>query len=83
MNVLFLTIEARGEIDNKVKIKSLQLSTFSDYHTTAMFTAALAKISSKTNTGGVVFPYEMTNLDEVLKLFRSSKVKLKEFTSDE
>ncbi|QDP41531.1 hypothetical protein [Radiobacillus deserti] len=39
----FLTVEVKGIVDNKERVKIVSLSTFSDYHTTAMVTASLAK----------------------------------------
>lgn len=62
----FLTVEVKGIIENKERIKRLSLSTFSDYSTTAMITASLAKIASRKNIKGVVCPLEITTLEEIL-----------------
>ncbi|MGA3677903.1 saccharopine dehydrogenase family protein [Lysinibacillus agricola] len=62
----FLTVEVKGIIDQKEKVKTLALSTFSDYHTTAMATASLAKIAQQKKVKGVVSPFEITDIDELL-----------------
>ncbi|MGG0237475.1 hypothetical protein [Bacillus rhizoplanae] len=74
----FLTVEVKGIIDNKECIKTLSLSTFSDYHTTAMVTAALAKATLHSKIKGVVFPFEITNIDEVLSEINCKDIVLKE-----
>lgn len=62
----FLTVEVKGKIDSKECIKTLSFSTFSDYHTTAMVTAILAKITVHKKIKGVVFPFEIADIDEIL-----------------
>lgn len=75
-----LSVEVTGILNNQKHIKTLTLSTFSDYHTTAMFTAALAKISTQREFTGVVFPFEITDLDEILFQMDCKKVILKELS---
>ncbi|MDR4316254.1 saccharopine dehydrogenase [Niallia circulans] len=70
----FLTVEVKGNIDNKKMIRTISLSTFSDYHTTAIVTASLAKIALKTDIKGVVYPFEITNLDELLSMANCSSI---------
>ena len=74
----FLTVEVKGLIENKECIKTLSLSTFSDYHTTAMVTAALARIAIHKQVKGVVFPFEITNIDEILTEINGKDIELKE-----
>ncbi|PEX82832.1 saccharopine dehydrogenase NADP-binding domain-containing protein [Bacillus cereus] len=74
----FLTVEVKGIVDNKERIKILSLSTFSDYHTTAMVTASLAKIAQQKNVKGVVCPFEVTNLDEVLSEINCPNIVIEE-----
>ncbi|MGZ9585301.1 saccharopine dehydrogenase NADP-binding domain-containing protein [Paenibacillus marinisediminis] len=73
-----LTVEVKGIIDNKEKIKIISLSTFSDYHTTAMVTASIAKIAQQKHVKGVVSPFEITNLDEVLSQINCPRIVLEE-----
>lgn len=75
----FLTVEVKGMIDNRECTKTLSLSTFSDYHTTAMVTAALAQVTVHTRIKGVVLPFEITDLDEVLSEMNCKDIVLKEF----
>lgn len=75
----FLTVEVKGRIDHKACIRTLSLSTFSDYHTTAMVTAALAKIAIHKKFTGVVFPFEITDIDEILTEINCNEIVLKEF----
>lgn len=75
----FLTVEVKGIIDNKECIKTLSLSTFSDYHTTAMVTAVLAKVTVHKKIKGVVFPFEITDIDEMLSEINDKDIVLKEF----
>ncbi|WP_397538587.1 saccharopine dehydrogenase family protein [Rummeliibacillus pycnus] len=74
-----LTVEVKGTIDNKEMIKTLNLSTFSDYHTTAMVTAVLAKIAVHKKLKGLVFPFEIIDLDELLSEINCKDIILKEF----
>lgn len=73
-----LTIEVKGVIGNQQCVKTFVLSTFSDYHTTAMFTAALAKIAINKEISGVVFPFEITDIDEILSIMDCSRITLTE-----
>lgn len=70
----FLTVEVKGIVDNKKRVKILSLSTFSDYHTTAMVTASLAKIAQHKNVKGVVCPFEVTSLDELLSVINCPNI---------
>lgn len=72
----FLTVEVKGLIENKQCIKTLSLSTFSDYHTTAMVTAALAKITIHKKVKDVVFPFEITNIAEILSVINCKDIEL-------
>lgn len=76
---IFLTVEVKGVIDNKEKLKILTLSTFSDYHTTAMATASLAKIAQQKNVKGVVYPFEITDIDELLSKINCPNIIIEEF----
>ncbi|MEH7456695.1 saccharopine dehydrogenase NADP-binding domain-containing protein [Bacillus sp. JJ1127] len=75
----FLTVEVTGVIDDTKCKKTLSLSTFSDYHLTAMVTAALAKIAVNKKITGVVFPSELTSVDEILSEINCKDVTFKEF----
>lgn len=75
----FLTVEVKGRVDNKEKIKIISLSTFSDYHTTAMVTASLAKMAQEKKLKGVMYPFEVINLDDLLSEINSTNVKIEEF----
>lgn len=74
----FLTVEVKGIVDNKERIKIFSLSTFSDYHTTAMVTAALAKVVYHKNVKGVVCPFDITNVDELLSIIDCSEIVVEE-----
>jgi len=74
----FLTVEVKGKIDNKDRIKTLTLSTFSDYHTTAMVTAVLAKVTVHKKIEGVVCPFEIIDLNELLSEINCKDIILKE-----
>ncbi|MFJ7949987.1 saccharopine dehydrogenase NADP-binding domain-containing protein [Lysinibacillus sp. NPDC096418] len=76
----YLTVEVKGIIDNKETIRTLALSTFSDYHTTAMVTAALAKVAVQKKIEGVVCPFEITNIDELLTEINCIKINLKKLS---
>ena len=75
----FLTVEVKGIIDHHECIKTLSLSTFSDYHTTAMVTAGLAKVTVHKKIKGVVFPFEITDMDEILSEINCKDIVLKGF----
>ncbi|KHF38695.1 hypothetical protein [Halalkalibacter okhensis] len=65
-------------IGNEERTKALALSTFSDYHTTAMVTASLAKIALQKELKGIVCPFEVTNVDELLSVMNGSNVRIEE-----
>ncbi|OIJ20719.1 hypothetical protein BKP45_07925 [Anaerobacillus alkalidiazotrophicus] len=75
---VFLTVEVKGTIGNKEMVKVLALSTFSDYHTTAMVTASLAKIAIGNEVKGIVCPFEITDLEELLSVINCSDIQIKE-----
>ncbi|MFJ7735304.1 saccharopine dehydrogenase NADP-binding domain-containing protein [Lysinibacillus sp. NPDC097287] len=74
----YLTVEVKGIIDHKESIRTLFLSTFSDYHTTAMVTAALAKVAVHKKIEGVVYPFEITNIDELFAEINCKEIILKD-----
>ncbi|TQR14849.1 saccharopine dehydrogenase NADP-binding domain-containing protein [Psychrobacillus vulpis] len=73
-----LTVEVKGIVDNNERVRILSLSTSSDYHTTAMVTASLAKIAEQKNVKGVVCPFEITNLDELLSEINCPNIVIQE-----
>lgn len=75
----FLTVEIKGIMDGKECTKTLSLSTFSDYYTTALVTAALGEIVIRKKVKGVILPFEITNLDEVLSVIDCENISVKEF----
>ncbi|WP_280771681.1 saccharopine dehydrogenase NADP-binding domain-containing protein [Salipaludibacillus daqingensis] len=75
---VYLTVEVKGIIGNKERVKVLALSTSSDYHTTAMVTASLAKIAIEKEVKGIVCPFEITDLEELLSVINCSDVLIKE-----
>ncbi|MBM7717466.1 saccharopine dehydrogenase-like NADP-dependent oxidoreductase [Bacillus thermophilus] len=75
----FLTVEVKGIINNKEKVKIVSLSTFSDYHTTAMVTASLTKIAQQKKLQGVIYPFEVVHLDELLSEINCSNIVVEEF----
>ncbi|WP_421664014.1 saccharopine dehydrogenase NADP-binding domain-containing protein [Lysinibacillus telephonicus] len=75
----FLTVEVIGNDSNSERIRTLSLSTFSDYHTTAMVTASLAKIVIQKEVKGVVCPFEITNLDELLSVINCPNIVIEDF----
>ncbi|MBB4825606.1 saccharopine dehydrogenase-like NADP-dependent oxidoreductase [Sporosarcina luteola] len=74
-----MTVEVSGIKENRYKTNRVSLSTFSDYHTTAMLTASLAKIMQRKKWKGVVFPFEIVDLDEVLNEINCQDIKWGEF----
>ncbi|GAE32531.1 saccharopine dehydrogenase NADP-binding domain-containing protein [Alkalihalobacillus hemicellulosilyticus] len=74
----FLTVEVTGRILGEQKKKAWVLSTPSDYQLTAMVTAALVKAVGS-HHAGVVFPFELTDVDMVLTLIDSPKISLLEW----
>ncbi|MEI2393147.1 saccharopine dehydrogenase NADP-binding domain-containing protein [Priestia megaterium] len=79
----FLTVEAKGCIGEKRYIRTLLLSTFSDYHLTAMVTAALTKIALKKGLAGRFFPFEIANIGEILFEINSKGICYKEYVEEE
>ncbi|GAB2536170.1 saccharopine dehydrogenase NADP-binding domain-containing protein [Gracilibacillus alcaliphilus] len=73
-----LTIEVQGVIDGEEKTRQLSLLAFSDYHITAAMTAALAKIIMNQNIEGVVAPFEITSLPEVLQVMNIADIPLED-----
>lgn len=73
-----ISVEVKGMVDNKKCIKKLVFSTFSDYHTTAMFTAAIAKIAISKKIIGVVFPFEIIDLEEIIEHMNCQKMSIKQ-----
>ncbi|WP_404458610.1 SDR family NAD(P)-dependent oxidoreductase [Oceanobacillus kapialis] len=76
----FITVEVKGVLDNKKLTRRISISAFSDYHVTAMVTAALAKIALQKEFSGVVFPFKITNFDEVLSVINCPNAILTEYT---
>ncbi|WP_338749244.1 saccharopine dehydrogenase NADP-binding domain-containing protein [Bacillus sp. FJAT-52991] len=74
-----ISIEVKGVLENKECSKTIALTAFSDYHTTAIFTSALAKIATEKEITGVVFPVEITDLEEILSQMDCPKITLNEF----
>lgn len=74
----FLTVEVKGVVGSLEKTKRLSLATFSDYHTTAIVTASLAKIAHQKNVKGVVCPFEITTLDELLAVMNCPNIIIEE-----
>lgn len=72
----YLTVEIKGVSNHVKKSKRLQLVTFSDYYTTAMITAALSNILLKHHFSGVRFPFQVTNLNEIVEIMKSDKIRL-------
>lgn len=72
-----LTVEVKGKIDEKNCIRTLSLSTFSDYETTAMVTAALTKIVLQKEIKGTNLPHELTHLDELLSVMDCPRISTK------
>lgn len=72
----YLTVEASGSIDGRSQVKSWRVSVVSDYETTAMVAVALAKIVLKNDIKGIHYPFEITNLNEVIKTIHSEHIEL-------
>lgn len=88
-----LSVEVTGLKDGLAKSRTLTLSVPSDYRTTAMFTAALAKFtmdkskSEATQTlsttaqkklTGVLFPFEYAELENILRIMDCPDILLQE-----
>lgn len=59
------------------------LSTFSDYHTTtAMMTAALTKLTLEKEVEGIVCPFEITTLDELLSVINCPKLQIEKIENN-
>lgn len=78
----FLAVEVEGVVDNQKCKRILSLSTFSDYHTTAMMTAALTKIGLQKEVKGIICPFEITNLDELLSVINCSDILIEEIENN-
>lgn len=78
----FLTVEVKGKNNHRERIRTVSLATFSDYHTTAIVTASLAKIALDKDVQGVVCPFEMTDLDELVSVMNCPGIEVKETVSD-
>nr|WP_106782991.1 saccharopine dehydrogenase NADP-binding domain-containing protein [Lysinibacillus timonensis] len=74
----FLTVEVKGIVGGEERIKRLSLASFSDYHTTAIVTAALAKIAHQQNVKGVACPFEITTLDELIFVMNCPNIVVEE-----
>ncbi|KAB2331669.1 saccharopine dehydrogenase NADP-binding domain-containing protein [Bacillus mesophilum] len=75
----YLTVEVKGIAGGMKRTKIISAAASSDYFTTAMVTAAIAKISLHKNVIGVVCPFEITNLDEIISIMKSSDLIIEEF----
>lgn len=75
----YLSVQVKGLIDDKRCTKTVSLATLSDYHTTAMATAALAKIMDTKRVKGVAYPFEVTTLDELLATMNNRTIVIHEF----
>lgn len=64
----FLTVEVKGTVEKRQRVRIIAMSTHSDYHTTAKVTAALAKISLNKKVKGVLCPFEITSLEELISV---------------
>jgi len=73
----FLTVEVKGTVDDRERIRTLSVSTFSDYHTTAMVTASLAKIALMKEVKGIVCPFEITDIEELISVMGCSNIVMK------
>lgn len=76
----YLTVEVKGIMEAKKRARTLTLSTFSDYHTTAMVAAALAKIAVHKKIKGIVCPFEITDIEEILAEIDCKDIVLSEFS---
>ncbi len=74
----YLTVKVKGTINVKQSTKTLTLSTFSDYHTTASITAAIAKLIAAKKLKGVTFPFEIIDLDELLSVINYEDIIIEE-----
>jgi saccharopine dehydrogenase-like NADP-dependent oxidoreductase len=61
-----IVVRVRGERGGQSEDYSIELSTFSDYRTTALVVAALASIVRNSSRTGLVIPSDVCTLDEVL-----------------
>lgn len=67
------------KIERGEKLKIVTLSALFDYHTTAMATASLAKIAQQKSVKGVVYPFEITDIDELLSEINCPNIIIGEF----
>ncbi|WP_010271667.1 NmrA family NAD(P)-binding protein [Paenibacillus senegalensis] len=73
----YLTVEASGRIEGRPQVNCRRVSVVSDYETTAMVAVALAKIVLKNEIKGVRYPFEATNLTELMDTIQSDHIVLK------
>ncbi|GAA0328552.1 hypothetical protein GCM10008931_20380 [Oceanobacillus oncorhynchi subsp. oncorhynchi] len=78
----FLTVEVKGIVDKQECKRILSLSTFSDYHTTAMMTAALTKLTLEKEVEGIVCPFEITTLYELLSVMNCSELEIEKIENN-
>ncbi|MFW6326847.1 MAG: hypothetical protein ACOC2F_00890 [Bacteroidota bacterium] len=74
-----LIADVSGLKGNKEQRKYLAIETFSDYGTTAKCVAALAKIVLKKKTEGACFPFEITDLYEILSIMNDKRINYLEY----
>ncbi|OEH93637.1 saccharopine dehydrogenase NADP-binding domain-containing protein [Bacillus solimangrovi] len=74
----YLSVEVKGIINKQTCVKTLAVATFSDYYTTAMVTATLAKIVQNKEIKGVVLPSDITNFDEIIAKMNCPDITFKE-----
>ncbi|GAA0356063.1 saccharopine dehydrogenase NADP-binding domain-containing protein [Bacillus horti] len=72
----YLSVEVQGFVNRKPKVKTVALSTFSDYHTTAIFTAALAILAGKQEILGVTFPFQVVDMNRILSQMQEKEIVL-------
>jgi hypothetical protein len=71
-----LTVEVQGVRDDQPAHKVFTVKAFSDYGATAIFSAALAKRILRQPVPGVQFPFEITDVPEILSLMDCDKIVL-------
>lgn len=64
------------EAESAGRKKTVALSTFSDYQTTAITAVALAKVALQKIRPGFFFPFQLTSLDELLPLMDEKRILL-------
>lgn len=76
-----LIAEVKGFLDNKPQNRMIVFKTFSDFETTAMVAAALSKIAIEKDLKGLLYPWDMTTLEEVLSIVDDHRMMLKTTTA--